>query len=226
MDKNIVDKIRKLLALSKSSNMHEAEMALKKATELMQEYQLSHQDLIPDPEVNHTDLLELTKQHYIWARTLASACAKLFDCQVLRQTEDRTFRFIGEPGNLEATQAMFWHLFKAWKTMCNADYKRDMPPDRKIYRKSHGLGFAGEIYDKVIALTESRKSHIKNVTGKDLVVVHNQKVTSYMETTFKTRPSKTRSLTISSSGYSQGKERGKQINLNSPVENTQRKKLT
>lgn len=226
MDKNTVDKIRKLLALSKSSNPHEAEMALKKATELMQEHQITHAHLVPDPEVTHTDLMDLTAQHYVWARKLAQAVAKVFDCKVLWYPGDRTVQFIGEPGNLEATQAMFWHLFKAWKTMCNSDYKRDKPIDRKNYRKSHGLGFAEVLYDKATALTESRKSHIKNVTGKDLVVVHNQKVDSYMEATFKTRPCKTRSLTISSSGYSQGKEAGKKINLNQPVENTQRKKLT
>lgn len=211
------DKINKLLAMSKSSNPHEAEVALRMATKLMQENQLTHQDLIPDPEVTHTDLLEMTSQHYIWARRLAQACAILFDCQVIWHPDDKTVQFVGEPGNLDATQAMFWHLFKAWKTMCNADYKRLKPANRKLFRKSHGLGFASVMIRKAYELTEDRKTNIKNATGKDLVVVHNQKVSDYMKDHFKLRPSKTKSLTVSSSGYSEGHEAGEKMSLSQPI---------
>lgn len=212
------DKINKLLALSKSSNQHEAELAMKKAMELMQQHQLTHLDLIPDLEVTHTDYVKIVTQHYLWARTLASAAAMMFDCKVIGSPENKTFRFVGEAENLSSSQMMFWHLFKAWKTICNHDYKRDKPLDRKTYRKSHGLGYASALYSKACQLTEERKETInKASSGKELVVVHLKKVEEYMQTVLGSRPSKSRALTVNRHGYAQGQLAGKKMNLAAPI---------
>ena len=45
MDKRILDKIKKLMALAGSNNPHEAANALRKAQLLMQQYQLSEADV-------------------------------------------------------------------------------------------------------------------------------------------------------------------------------------
>ena len=57
MDK-IKDKIKKLMALSESTNPHEASSALSKAITLMQKYQLSKTD------INKADLVTVTQPHY------------------------------------------------------------------------------------------------------------------------------------------------------------------
>jgi hypothetical protein len=57
MDK-IKDKIKKLMALSESTNPHEASSALSKAITLMQKHQLSQ------TEIGQTDLLTITQDHY------------------------------------------------------------------------------------------------------------------------------------------------------------------
>ncbi|MFT4938152.1 MAG: hypothetical protein ACI88A_001175 [Paraglaciecola sp.] len=57
MDK-IKDKIKKLMALSGSTNPHEASSALSKAITLMQKYQLSQTD------ISKADLLTVTQDHY------------------------------------------------------------------------------------------------------------------------------------------------------------------
>ncbi len=211
------DKIKKLLALSQSSNLHEAEQALKKATQLMEEYQLTHQDLISDPDVTHTDKEELTQQHFIWARTLAYATALLFDCTTINYTASKTFIFVGEKHNIQSAQLMFWHLFKAWKTICNMNYKEDKPADRKLYRRSHGLGFSSAIYKKVTELTEKRHSNILKSTGRDLVVVHDQKVEEYINKKFKLTTSRSRSITISSNATTRGRQAGDKISLSTPI---------
>lgn len=225
--KDITDKIRKLLALSKSDNPHEAEIALRKATELMEEFQLNHSDLIPDPEITHTEHQEVTGQHYLWASTLAYACAKLFDCTTVNYMSDKSFRFVGDKHNIKCAQLMFWHLFKAWKTICNSDYKRDNPPDRKLYRKSHGLGFATVIYNKVILLTEQRKANINKSTGRDLVVVSDTKVKDYMEQTFDLKKNKpSRSITVSNLGHNKGKEAGDKVSLSASITPNKLKEIT
>lgn len=213
----MINKIRKLLALSRSSNPHEAAVALQKATALMEEHQIKNIDLIPQQDVTHSDLEEITRQHYIWARLLAKSCAQLFDCTTLNYPDMRAFRFIGSEENILCANQLFWHLFKAWKGMCANDYKNDQPSDRKLYRKSHGIGFAHIIWERVVELTDKRHKNIVNSTGTDLVVVTNAKVKDYMETNFKVRTAKSRALTASSSGYSQGAAAGKKINLVAPV---------
>lgn len=214
------DKINKLLALGKSSNIHEAEAAMRMAQKLMEEHQLSHLDLIPDLEVTHTDYLEIINQHYLWARVLARACAMMFDCSTVQNSEKKTFYFVGEKENLSHSQMMFWHLFKAWKSICNLDYKTDKPRDRKIYRKSHGLGYAKAIYSKACQLTEERKETINKASnGKELIVIHQQKVKDYMANNLSTRTSRSRSLIIRPDGYGKGQTAGKKINLNAPIEN-------
>ena len=226
MSDKIVDKIRKLLALSKSSNPNEAAIALQKATQLMEEYQIKNIDLIPEQDVTHSDLEEVTGQHYVWAKSLAYACAKLFDCTTINYPDMRAFRFIGEEQNILCANQLFWHLFRAWKGMCNTDYKNDKPADRKLYRKSHGLGFANVIWSRVQELTEKRHENIVKSTGTDLVVVSDAKLNQYMEANFKLRKASSRSLTTSSSGYSQGMAAGKKVNLVAPIDRNKAKALT
>lgn len=215
----LIDKIKKLLALSQSSNMHEASIALQKAQELMQEHQISNIHLIPEETMTHSPLEQnIVGQHYIWAKTLAYACAKMFDCTTLNYQREETFRFIGEEHNIYCAQTLFWHLFKTWKTLCNLDYKRDKPADRKLYRKSHGLGYAAEVWRRVKALTEKRHENIVKSTGTDLVVVTDSKLSDYVDNNFQTREVKSRALTTSSSGLMQGTLAGKKVNLTNPIE--------
>ena len=213
----IVDKIRKLLALSKSGNPNEAALALQKATALMEEHQIKNIDLIPEQSVTHSELEEVTGQHYIWAKTLAYACAKMFDCTTINYTYCHSFRFIGEEQNILCANQLFWHLFRAWKCLFNTEYQNDKPADRKLYRKSHGLGFASMIWSRVEELTEKRHENIVKSTGTDLVVVSDAKLKDYMNENFELKKASSRSLTTSSSGYSQGMAAGKKVNLVAPV---------
>jgi len=213
----MIEKIKKLLALSESSNPHEAELALRKANVLMQEHQITHIDLIPKQEVTHSDIEEVTRQHYRWASTLASACAQLFDCISLNTTHPKGFRFIGSEEHIVCAHQLFWHLFEAWKGMCKTDYQADRPSDRKMYRKSHGLGFANTIAKRVLLLRDERHDAILKATGTDLVVVKDHKVKSYMYDTFNIQTLKSRSLITNSSGYSRGQVSGQKVSLSTPL---------
>lgn len=224
-EEKIVDKIRKLLALSKSDNPNEAAIALQKATALMEEYQIKNIDLIPEQDVTHSDLEAVTGQHFVWASRLAYSCAKLFDCTTINYTSQKSFRFVGEEQNILCANQLFWHLFRAWKGMCNTDYKNDKPSDRKLYRKSHGLGYASMIWQRVQELTEKRHENIVKSTGTDLVVVSDAKLNQYMEENFNLRKASSRSLTTSSSGYSQGMAAGKKVNLVAPVDQKNKKAI-
>lgn len=81
MDKNkILEKIKKCLALSKSSNEHEATMALKQAQALMQKHQISDVE-IELSAIQETNV-DCTKTLPIWHMALIKICADAFGTEV------------------------------------------------------------------------------------------------------------------------------------------------
>ena len=89
MNNKIVDKIRKLLALSESSNEHEAKLAMLKAQELLAKHKMTLKD------VEDADKVEV-KRHYTdvtftkakWKGRLASIIADNFGCYVFYSTRN------------------------------------------------------------------------------------------------------------------------------------------
>lgn len=89
MDNKIIDKIRKLLALSESSNEHEAKLAMLKAQELLAKHKMTLKD------VEGTEKIEV-KKHYTdvtftkakWKGRLASIIADNFGCYVFYSTRN------------------------------------------------------------------------------------------------------------------------------------------
>ena len=89
MDNRIVDKIRKLLALSESSNEHESKLAMLKAQELLAKHKMTLKD------VENADKVEV-KKHYTdvtftkakWKGRLASIIADNFGCYVFYSTRN------------------------------------------------------------------------------------------------------------------------------------------
>ena len=103
----IIRKIKRCLALGKSGNPNEAEMALRQARKLMDAYRLSHADLhVSDvgSEVRHTG----KKVTPIWQRYLANAAGEAFRCKSLSQLRrnpagrlELHFLFVGVKPNAE-----------------------------------------------------------------------------------------------------------------------------
>ncbi|WP_455233071.1 DUF2786 domain-containing protein [Geopseudomonas aromaticivorans] len=103
----IIRKIKRCLALGKSGNPNEAEMALRQARKLMDAYRLSHADLhVSDvgSEVRSTG----KKVTPLWQRYLANAASEAFRCRSLNQLRrnpagrlESHFLFIGVKPNAE-----------------------------------------------------------------------------------------------------------------------------
>ena len=88
MDMKIVDKIQKLLALTESSNEHEAALAAEKAHELLAEHNLSMAQVESaskkeklNEQVGHTSAT--SKLGARWVRNLWLATARLYFCEYL-----------------------------------------------------------------------------------------------------------------------------------------------
>lgn len=126
----MIEKIKKLLALSKSNNQHEAELAAKRASELMEKYQISSavveassiksgKERVADVHFDVPDL----RMKYQWVVILGQAAAKLFDGTILvnNRLHGTGFIFVGFESEIPLMREMFLHLYRSWQGFVDVD---------------------------------------------------------------------------------------------------------
>lgn len=228
----IAEKIRKLLALSKSSNQHEAEAAMAKANELMQEYQITYSTVIMQ-DLHKEGVIEgstvrVSETWRSFVVKIARASAMLFDCEAIKTHEQSEFFFVGAKEDIVNATILFDHLFAAWKSVLTVDTGKwkeewvrweDSQPRQyevKKYQISHGQGFAGAVLGRASALVRDRKAAVKasGAKGTALVVLKDQLVKHYMDT--KTVDSKSR-YKRQAGGYSDGVRAGNNVVINTAI---------
>lgn len=82
MKNQILDKIRKCLALSKSPNANEAAAAMAKARELMDKYQVTMADVAMSDVKEHTEGIGQRINTTAYMHHLAATIAKVFSCEI------------------------------------------------------------------------------------------------------------------------------------------------
>lgn len=112
----IIDKVKKCLALSASSNQHEAEIALRQAQKLMAEHGISEQDVQAAEADERAAKATVTAKPASWEALLANCIAQAFGCQVIfaagwaaRRAE---WRFIGCGAAAEVARYAFTVLLR------------------------------------------------------------------------------------------------------------------
>lgn len=227
VDSKMVERIRKLLALGTSPNQHEAEAALAKANQLMQEHQLSMSEVDVKAEgavgkaaIDMGRIRSRTK----WVHGIAHACAKLYDCTTIRTTNPyrKTWSlvFIGRASDIELAQITFDHLYKSWESISKHDLKlHGAMLGSKLFYNSHGLGFSNAINRRVDLLVEERQEALRKTatTGTALILVKGQEVQDYMRDNFNNLKADRGTRSIDPYGYKAGKERGLVVPLGGAI---------
>lgn len=190
--KKILERLRKLFALGSSPNQHEAEAAMAKANEIMQEYQIgmSDVDMAAEGSVTREDVV-VAKGDGVknWVVSLGRAAAELYDGDCAWHYDKRKMTFIGTPTDIEAMKMTFVHLYESWKSIVEHDLKGAKaavsapfaPRDTMLYKHGHGTGYAEALRIRVYALVQVRKKKVKSATGRDLVVVKGQALKDWMD---------------------------------------------
>lgn len=117
-DDKIVDKIRKLLALSRSENVNEAALAAERAHRLMLEHRLTLSDVTSAlPEGVIEDEICDERMMSIWRFGLLTTCARSYYCTTVRIEEDLTTgrtrviaSILGRKDDVEAVRCLFEHF--------------------------------------------------------------------------------------------------------------------
>lgn len=135
-DKKIFDKIRKCLALSKSSNEHEAAAGLRQANKLMKQHGLTSDD-VSISEINESTVKARTKNSPPkWQRKIAQAVAEAFQCDYFfnNSRKQTTYTFIGKEPAAEIAS----YAFNVLNRKCGND-RRDYYNSNKRFKRSNRI---------------------------------------------------------------------------------------
>lgn len=231
-DEKILDKIRKLLALSKSSNVHEAQLAMDKVNELLVTYQIEMSEvLLKEAETSKAsrgDDKEVSETYRSFVGEIAQAAAYIFETSIVRTHAQAGIYFVGLKEDVKASEILFDYLFESWKSIVSHDAKEwkidtygnweCSQYEMKKYKIGHGQGFARVVMNRAYELAQQRKAKVSNSTA--LVVVKNALIKDWLKE--HTVPGRGGNYKHQRSGYGTGLKRGKEIPLSGAL--TQDKK--
>lgn len=117
-DEHILERVRKLLALSQSDNVNEAAAAAKQAQVLMSKHQISEAmldvDVGEEDEAIGTELLHNHGKRTMpsWKRSLATVVAQVNQCKAFRQAGSSRLQIVGRPSDCDTARYFFTYLIR------------------------------------------------------------------------------------------------------------------
>ena len=223
----IIEKIKKLFALGKSSNEHEASLAIENARKLMLKYNIENADLAGNVE----DIIELDfsipQKFNSYHSSLSYWIGKGFNVKpiIVKSRENgkikSVIRFIGTTSDLAAGSYVYSYLLnlieiKSKEYFESIRYKKDKwsPLGAKKAKSDFAFGFVQGVSIKLEAMEKARKvenpyeAEVENA----LVIVKNANIDKYIKENLgktKTQKSKTNyDRNHFSAGHSVGEKTG------------------
>lgn len=135
----IKTRVKKLLALSKSSNENEAAVAMKLANEIIEKYELNQTEF--DSYTNKT--VKDCKKYVEWRAILANAVEQLYATYHIRDVNTGEFIFYGEELDVFMSTEMFIYLKKTIDRMVKKNVRKNA---KYKYRQSYRTGIADRLW--------------------------------------------------------------------------------
>lgn len=229
---NLTAKIKKLLALSTSPNVHEAEAAMQKANDLMTEHQIAMSDVLLE-DLNKTvtasegKIIKVSETYRSFIRSIGNSAGKLFDATTVGgyMRGQAAFIYIGLPEDIKHSELLFHYLFDSWLSIVKEDHKKwkaifscVSQYESKKYKIAHGQGFAQALSGRAYTLVQARKQAVKQATGTALIIRKDQLIIDYLDEF--TVNSKKSYKEYYNSGRPQGYMRGQEIPLAGAITET------
>jgi hypothetical protein len=202
----IIEKIKKLFALSNSPSEAEALLAMEKANHLLKEYNLSISDIKED---NRFSLIEEAysscQKERTWRTVLIQIVCKANFCTLVQYNfyKKKEFHIVGKKHNIVVAKEMIAYLESA--------IERISKEVSGTYRNSFKLGIVSRLAERFKEIEKRDEPESKALVVQEFSAIKQylseQNFTNQVVTY---RPS-------NSSAYYQGLEAGSQISLNSQV---------
>lgn len=220
-DLRVMRKIQALLALSKSSNEHEALLAMQRVQDLYEKYQIENLIDIQKESFGRVIIdhkkLRLPSYH----RALASLLTSYFSVKVIFSTlydkerlkSFKVLEILGKAKDVKLAEYVYWFLYNTLKILWDSYQKRE---------GIHGLSAKHSFYsgildgfEKKLERTQKRKSKFsRSAEEKDLMLRKEKEVEEYMHYKFP-RLRTVRSYTERRNAkiFQDGREQGKELTI-------------
>ena len=223
----IIDRIRKVMAMTSSPNENEAASAAQRAQELLALYN------IDISEVNSAQAKEKSgniQQEKFSSKTkarhtmLRGACARMYFCEYyfMRADGGQMFNvFVGEPHNTTVAKLMSEYLISAVWKMAKQSAKQYPPSERSRYRNSFLNAAACHIAQRIYERIEmSKKQQTVTSDGRNLPALAslydqsaNRIAKFYQDQGIRLRVGKSRMKSTHAAGSMDGREAGNRVSL-------------
>lgn len=225
VETDVLNRLKKLLALSASSNEHEA--ALERAQALMNEHNLTVQDVKEDGSgayLQDKNVPGLTKICQKWEAGLGFRVAEAFDGKAIkvRNSSGWHLTFVATKTDMEIIVDLYQRLRDTVKRMSNNYVRstRAIHPElsAKTLHNNYRWGMVSTIKERLQTLkkntTPQQTANQYGYTGMDLVVVKNKAVTQRVSKLFPNikKGAKIR-IRYAPGAYEQGQSDGNKVSL-------------
>lgn len=226
-DQTIIEKIKKLLALTTSSNENESTIAAEKASLLLAQHNLSLADLgnNQDTEITET-VIDNTTRFVTWKMILLSGVADSNFCQALRSSYNGNVFLLGSSTNLIVCQHLYDYLSKAIER--RAKYRKG---SGRAYLNAFRVGCATRLSERLLAQKNEMETSgipgtgnapdIPGIVVRSMFEKNQLAIQGYLENRGVTVKSRSNSQISSEKGYNAGIKVGDQISLNKPISSRQ-----
>lgn len=170
----VIEKVRKILALQSSPNPNEAANAATAARRLLMKYNLSLEDIV-DKEEASKFTTEVWRRHLAFSKinlSLACPVAELYFCRILTGGLQSPTYLAGRPENVKIAKDVLNHLFQEMETTVHAHPRLHGRTAMDTFRR-------GWIHAVVCRLMEDKKED--TVDERALVVREMAEVEDYLE---------------------------------------------
>ena len=223
----VIEKIQKLLALSTSSNEHEAALAAAHAQRLLALHNLRMSDIDTASPPDQADSIEVPAAFTLpkWAGWLANSVAISCSCRVIHVKGARPHLvFIGVGQDVEVSsytyQVLEMTIRRLAKSYLQGRDDLDNPTVRERVRRSYYLGAA-----RAVTQTLARQAKETPATTGALVVVKDQLIERKMSEMGPIRKTQSRQSSVEHDAYHAGQSDGHAISMNKGLKGKGRQDL-
>lgn len=231
---SVFEKIRKLLALSKSANVHEAATAAAMAQELMMAHKIEMADLeITTGVVEEAeDVVDQTiddhgKKTQQWRVTLAGALASAFGCKLYLWGP--RIHLIGTTSNVQTVNYMQQFLSLEITRLCEDEFRKARSEggaleEGRVWKNNFKQGAVSALSQRLYDQRRAQQARFVQTAQQALVLVRKKeeleaaKVNEQWNKIFGNGRGRTRSFSggrASRDAFSRGQAAGRNINLSS-----------
>ena len=213
----ILTKIKKLLALSTSSNPNEAALAAAKAQELLMQHNLTMSQIETHGQESQYCEAFVKTGSRVWQRLLLAVIARNNFCESIYDPRMKSAVLIGEPHNQEVVIYLHQYLVGQLETMAAVAYKLSgTRVHAKSWLDSFYVGAINSIHERLEA--QKREMAAASNACKSLVIVKDAELQAAMYKLYPHIRTARAKRIRSSNGYHEGVEAGKRVTLNKAIE--------